>query len=65
MKKTIKVPKHKLKGDDEYKVFSVRLPIELHEDLERLVQKTDLSRNQVVTILLRDAISMAEIDEDE
>ena len=59
----IKIPKKKLKGEDGHKVFSIRIPDELYNELNDLTNKTELSRNEVITILLKEAISMASIEE--
>lgn len=59
----IKIPKKKLKGEDGHKVFSIRIPDELYDELNDLTNKTELSRNEVITILLREALNMAIIEE--
>ena len=48
MCKVIEVPKRKLKGDDGYKV-------------DELTGKTELSRNEVINILLSEAVKIAEV----
>lgn len=58
----IKIPKKKLKGEDGHKVFSIRIPDELYDELNDLTSKTELSRNEIITILLREAINMAVIE---
>ena len=59
----IKIPQKKLKGDDGYKVFSIRIPVELYNELNDFVKQTSLSRNELITILLRGALDIAVIDE--
>lgn len=61
MCKVIEVPKNKLKGEDGYKVFSVRVPRELLQQIDDLTSKTELSRNEVINILLNEAIKIAEV----
>lgn len=61
MCKVIEVPKNKLKGEDGYKVFSVRVPRELLQQIDDLTSKTELSRNEVINILLNEAIQIAEV----
>ena len=61
MCKVIEVPKRKLKGDDGYKVFSVRVPKQLLEQIDELTGKTELSRNEVINILLSEAVKIAEV----
>ena len=57
------VPKRK--GEDGYKVTSVRLPEDLFERLNCFTAKTELSRNEVIITLLTQALDIAEIKEDE
>ena len=59
----IKILQKKLKGDDGYKVFSIRIPDELYNELNDFVKQTSLSRNELITILLRGALDIAVIDE--
>ena len=62
----INIPKVKSKKEDEYNTFSVRLPNELCNELFLLTQKTELSRNEIITILLSEALKLAEVmDSDE
>lgn len=58
----IKIPKKKLRGEDGYKTFSIRIPDELYDELNDLTSKTELSRNEIITILLKEAIDMAVIE---
>lgn len=60
---SIKIPKTKLKGEDGHKIFSIRIPDDLYNELNAFVSKTELSRNEVITILLREALSVAVIEE--
>ena len=64
MSKMIEVPKRKLKGEDGYHTFSIRVPDDLYLELECFTKKTELSRNQVITILLKEALKIAQIKED-
>lgn len=57
------VPKRK--GEDGYKVTSVRLPEDLFERLNQFTAKTELSRNEVIVTLLSQALDIAEVKEDE
>ena len=58
----IKIPKEKLRGEEEFKTFSIRIPNELYYKLNDLCSKTELSRNEVITILLKEASDVAEIE---
>ena len=57
------VPKRK--GEDGYKVTSVRLPENLFERLNHFTAKTELSRNEIIITLLSQALDIAEVKEDE
>ena len=59
----IKIPKKKLKGEDGHKTFSIRVPDDLYEELNTFASKTELSRNEIITILLNEALNIAEIDD--
>ena len=53
----------KKKGEDGYKVTSVRLPEELLDRQNRITARTELSRNEVIITLLSQALDIAEIKE--
>lgn len=57
--------KNKLKGDDGYKVFSVRIKEETVTKLEQLSNESNRSRNEIINALLDFAISRCEIDEND
>ncbi len=59
----IKIPKKKIKGEDGYISFSLRLPVELSEEINGLVNQTELSRNEFLTILIKEAIKTVELVE--
>jgi len=52
----------KLKGDDGYKTFSVRIKEETVIKLDELSAKTNRSRNELVGTLLDYAISNCEVE---
>lgn len=52
-----------IKGDDGYKVFSVRIKDKTVESLEKLVIETNRSRNELINILLEYGIENCEIKE--
>ena len=59
MSKEIKITKKvKKRGDDGYKVVSVRMPEELIERLEELATDTNRSRNELINILLESAVDL-------
>lgn len=45
-----------LRGDDGYRSFTIRVPKELEEILSKIAYQTYRSRNDVVTILLQEAV---------
>ena len=55
----------KLKGEDGFKTFSVRIKEEVVEELDCLSEKTNRSRNELIGILLEYAIENCEVKETE
>ena len=55
------ISKKPLKGEDGYKVFSIRIKDETVEELEKIVADSNRSRNEIINILLDFAIKHAEI----
>ncbi len=51
------------KGDDGYKVVSVRMKDETVEKLDVLSAKTNRSRNELINILIESAINIVKIEE--
>ena len=64
MKNKLIIKKKSLKGEDGYKVFSVRLKDETVEMLNELAQKSNRTRNELINILLDYAMKECEIEED-
>lgn len=61
-KAIIRIPrKQHLKGEDGYKTFSVRIRCEVAEALEVLAEKSNRSRNELVSFILEYAINNSEI----
>lgn len=54
--------KNKLKGDDGYKVFSVRIKDETVTKLEQISHASNRSRNEIINTLLEYAIARCEIE---
>lgn len=62
MEKKLKITKKTaVKGDDGYKVFSVRIKEETVDKLEKLVIATNRSRNELINILLEFGIENCEV----
>ena len=55
-----KVPR---RGDDGYKVVSVRMKDELIEKLDALSGQTNRSRNELINLLLTSAIDVVKVEE--
>ena len=63
MQEKLKITKkNKLKGDDGYKVFSVRIKDSTVQELETLTQTTNRSRNELINMLLEYALEYVEIE---
>lgn len=64
MSKEIKITKKLAKkGDDGYKIVSVRMRDETIAQLEKLSGETNRSRNELINILLESAIKIVKIEE--
>ena len=57
----LKISKRRLKGDDGFKVFSVRLEQGLVDRIDNIAEYTNRSRNELICILLRYAVENCEI----
>lgn len=55
------INKKALRGDDGYKVFSVRLKDEMVARLDRMADETNQSRNELISLLLAFAVENCEI----
>ena len=53
--------KKKLKGEDGYKTFSIRIKDETVDKLDELSKKSNRSRNDLINTLLDYAIKNAEV----
>lgn len=64
MTEEIKITKksHK-RGDDGYKVVSVRMKEALIERLDKLSSETNRSRNELINMLVEAAINIVKIEE--
>lgn len=64
MEKKLQISKRlNVKGEDGYKVFSVRIKDETVARLENIAQKTNRSRNELINIMLEFGIDNCEITE--
>ena len=51
------------RGDDGYRIVSVRMKDELIEKLDRLSTDTNRSRNELINILLEAAVDIVKVEE--
>lgn len=64
MEKEIKIKKKSARrGDDGYKVVSVRMKEEMIERLDDLSAKTNRSRNELINLLLDAAMKIVKVEE--
>lgn len=64
MNDEIRITKKALKkGDDGYKVVSVRMKDELIACLDDISVKTNRSRNELINLLLESAVKIVKIEE--
>ena len=61
MDKKLVIKKRELRGDDGYKIFSIRIKEETSKKLDALSQETNRSRNELVNIMLDWSIDNIEI----
>lgn len=52
----------RLKGDDGYKIFSIRMKEELVERLEQVSDKSGHSRNELISMLVEYALDHSVVD---
>ncbi len=55
--------KYPKRGDDGYKIVSVRMRDELIEKLDLLSVQSNRSRNELINLLLEAAVEIVKIDE--
>ena len=64
MDKEIKITKKTpRRGDDGYKIVSVRMKEELLERMDRLAAQTNRSRNELINLLLDSAMEIVKVEE--
>ncbi|MBQ2668217.1 MAG: ribbon-helix-helix protein, CopG family [Clostridia bacterium] len=64
MAEEIKIKKKVAKrGDDGYKIVSVRMKDELIEKLDKLSTDTNRSRNELINLLLEASLDIVKIEE--
>ena len=64
MEHEIKITKKNgLRGEDGYKIVSVRMKDEMVAQLDEISTRTNRSRNEIINLLLEAAVHMVKIDE--
>ena len=63
MKEKLIIKRKKVKGDDGYRTFSIRIREETVDELEKIAEETNRSRNELINILLDYAIENCEISD--
>lgn len=61
MKEKLIINKKSLKGEDGYRTFSIRIKEETVSSLDKLSEKTNRSRNELINILLDYALENCEV----
>lgn len=61
MKEKLIINKKTLKGEDGYKVFSIRIKEETVKRLDELSERTNRSRNELINMLIDYAIDNCEV----
>ena len=61
MDKKLVIKKRELRGDDGYKIVSIRIKEETSKKLDALSQETNRSRNELINIMLDWSIDNIEI----
>lgn len=62
-KEKLKISKKKLKGEDGYKTFSIRIRNETVDEIDKISIETNRSRNELIGLFLDYAIKNCEITE--
>lgn len=64
MSDVIKIKKKSLlRGEDDNKVISIRIKDDLLAQIDSLANESNRSRNEVINLLLQNAVSRAQIEE--
>ena len=63
MKEKLVIKKKTLKGEDGYKVFSIRIKEETVDKLDAISAKTGRSRNEIIGLFLEYAADRCEVKE--
>lgn len=64
MKHELVLPQRKYRGEDNYRIFSVRISEDTMQELEDLVARSNRSRNELICLLLNYALNHCRVDMD-
>ena len=64
MKEKLVINRKPLKGEDGYKIFSIRIKEETVRKLDRLSDQTNRSRNELINLLLDYAIENSTVKDE-
>ena len=64
MKEIIISKKTRARGDDEHKIISLRIRQDALEQIEDIAKKTERSRNELINILIMEALKNVTVQED-
>ncbi len=54
--------KKKLRGEDDTKTFSIRIPSALCDKLDKIADEANISRNALIKILLEKSVDSVEVE---
>lgn len=60
----LKITHKPLRGEDSYKVFSIRIKTSITQQLDALAEQTGRSRNELIGIMLEYGLAHYEIEEE-
>lgn len=59
----IKISKKRLKGNDGYKLFTIRIKEATVEELDQIADKTNRSRNEIINMFIQHGLNNWEFEE--
>lgn len=59
----IEIQKKRLRGEDGFRLLSIRIPLELYSKLDEVADEANISRNELINILLEEGIRSVIIKE--
>lgn len=57
----IELKRRNLKGEDNHRAFSIRLPAELCDKLDEIAQNANISRNELIKVLLEEGVKVVRV----